>query len=65
MTNREVYIEVESIAAKYYPEYMGSNLLYDVRHIVGVVQFELNMPEGMAVQYVRNAFAAYRPKVEV
>jgi hypothetical protein len=65
MTNREVYIEVEETVAKYYPSYTDSEeLRIDVNRLVKMVKFELNLPKGMAVNYVRNVFSAYIPRVE-
>ena len=65
MTNREVYKEVETTIATYYPEYSDSDSLRsDINRIVGVVQFELNIPQMMAVSYVRNVISAYKPKIE-
>ena len=65
MTNREVYIEVENNIAPYYPDYSDSDELRNtINRIVGIVQFELNIPQMMAVSYVRNVVSAYKPKVE-
>ena len=65
MTNREVYKEVEDVIAPYYPDYVDSEELRDdVNRIVGVVEFELGIPQMMAVSYVRNVCSAYKPKVE-
>ena len=65
MTNREVYKEVETAIAPYYPNYSDTNSLrLDINRIVGIVQFELNIPQMMAVNYVRNVISAYKPKVE-
>lgn len=65
MSNREVYKEVEERIAPYYPDYVDSDDLRDeINRAVSMVQFELNIPQGMAVQYVRKLVYAYKPKVE-
>lgn len=65
MTNREVYKEVEERIAPYYPKYNDSEELRDViNRAVDMVKFELDIPQGMAVQYVRKLVYAYKPKVE-
>jgi hypothetical protein len=65
MTNREVYKEVEYRISNFYPDYlMHDGFEETIRRCVDVVMFELDLPQGMAVQYVRNVVYSYRPKLE-
>ena len=58
-------MEVEEKIAPYYPEYSDTDdFRMVINSLVRMVEFELDIPEKMSVQYVRNVFSAYKPKVE-
>jgi len=64
-TNREVYIECEETVSKYYPDYTDCpELREDIIRLVDIVMFELGIPKGMAISYVRNVFSSYNPKIK-
>ena len=65
MNNREVRTEVEEMVGKFYPEYNDTEeFRVAINQSVKMVAFELNIPHGMAVGYVRDTFSAYVPKVD-
>ena len=65
MTNREVQLEVEERIAPYYPDFADTDDFRDeINSLVKMISFELNIPKGMAVQYLRNGFSMFSIKVE-
>ena len=65
MNNREVKTEIENIINVYYPDFAKSDeLMVDIQRCIDIVKFELDIPNNMAIMYVRNIVTGYRLKVE-
>lgn len=65
MNNREVKTEIENIINVYYPDFAKSDeLMVDIQRCIDIAKFELDIPNNMAIMYVRNIVTGYRLKVE-
>jgi len=64
MTNREVQLEVEERIAPYFPDFADTDEFRgEINSLVEMIKFEFDIPQGLAVNYLRQQITYYQNKM--